>query len=92
MQKTIAPLRDEDKGGKSVSYDSDAAFSEAFEGISVFRPRGLQETFHQSSRVEQLLTTEQCNREPALTSASLQMKNEFTSVAQYAVGQASIVR
>jgi hypothetical protein len=35
---------------------------------------------------------EQCSRETALTSASLQMKNEFTSVAQYAVGQVSIMR
>jgi hypothetical protein len=31
-------------------------------------------------------------RETALTSASLQMKNEFASVAQYAVGQVSIMR
>ena len=36
--------------------------------------------------------TEECSRETALTSASLQMKNEFTSVAQYAVGQVSIMR
>ena len=32
------------------------------------------------------------SRETALTSASLQMKNEFASVAQYAVGQVSIMR
>jgi hypothetical protein len=32
------------------------------------------------------------SRETALTSASLQMKNELTSVAQYAVGQGSIMR
>jgi hypothetical protein len=31
-------------------------------------------------------------RETALTSASLQMKNELTSVAQYAVGQGPIMR
>ncbi len=32
------------------------------------------------------------SRETALASASLQMKNELTSVAQYAVGQGSIMR
>jgi hypothetical protein len=36
--------------------------------------------------------TERCSRETALTSASLQMKNECTSVAQYAVGQVSLMR
>jgi len=38
------------------------------------------------------MQNEQCSRETALTLASLQMKNEFTSVAQYAVGQVSIMR
>jgi hypothetical protein len=32
------------------------------------------------------------SRETALTSASLQIKNEFASVAQYSVGQLSIMR
>jgi AraC-like DNA-binding protein len=43
MQKTIALLRDEDKKlfgvAKSVGYDSDAAFSKAFERVFGVPPK-----------------------------------------------------